>query len=130
MCLSGEHEGWDRFVTAQTMEWVKMLYSYLVLNHHNPVLTVRYEDLLADPAQQVWRILNFLEMPMSRTDIEQRLWVGYEEFHRRKSKAGFDHFTAEQRERMQAILQNATHLLDSIGMRGESGLVQSYCWSY
>lgn len=60
------------------------------------MLTVRYEDLKTDTVAEVARMLDFLEFPFSREEVEHRIGEGFTQFYRNHTDS-FGHFTSEQK---------------------------------
>ena len=75
-CMTGKQTGWQTLVKYLTHKWRLMIGSNIrALAAGRPVLVVFFEDLKADPAPQLVRMLQFLEMPSSPDIINATLTV-------------------------------------------------------
>ena len=73
---AGNHSGWQALVPEKTHKWNKMIRNNVkAIAAGRPVLVVFYEDLKADPAPQLSRILQFLEVPALPDTINSTLKV-------------------------------------------------------
>ena len=61
-----------------------------------PILVIKYEDMLTDLSTQLKKMLNFLQVPYSKTQINCVLNNQLNRFHRKKI-SNFDHYTPELR---------------------------------
>ena len=61
-----------------------------------PVLVIKYEDMLTDLSTQLKKMLDFLQVPYSKTQVDCVLKSQLNRFHRKKV-SNFDHYTPELR---------------------------------
>lgn len=73
---AGKQVGWQALVKYQTHKWRMMISSNLkAMAAGRPVLVVFFEDVKVDPAPQLARMLQFLEVPSSANTITATLMV-------------------------------------------------------
>ena len=87
-----------------------MIYNILLSQRHHPVLTVTYEDLKTNTVAETLRMLNFLQFPHLREEVEQRLQGGFTKFYRNHTDS-FDHFTSEQKVFVNGIISDVVQKL-------------------
>ena len=75
MYTAGTQPDWQALVKYQTHKWRLMIRSTLVARAGRPVLPIFFEDLKLDPAPQLVKMLDFLEMPSSPDLINATLQV-------------------------------------------------------
>ena len=76
MPCTGKHTGWQAVVKDQTHKWSLMIGNNVkAIAAGRPVLVVFFEDIKADPAPQLAKILQFLEVPSSPDIINATLMV-------------------------------------------------------
>ena len=71
---------------------------------------MRFEDLKANVIAEVKRMLDFLKVPYSESELEERMKTRFEKYHR-KNIQHFDHFTAVQKQYMFVTLNKTINLL-------------------
>ena len=73
---AGNDSGWQALVKDKTHKWNRMIGNNIkAIAAGRPVLVVFYEDLKVNPAPQLSRILQFLEVPASPDTITSTLKV-------------------------------------------------------
>jgi hypothetical protein len=93
----GENKDWHTLVKHQTHRWSRMIANHVKAHEAGrPVLVVFFEDLKVDPAPQLARMLQFLEMPSSPDIINATLMNDYTTYYRNHTD-NFEHYTAEQK---------------------------------
>ena len=95
------------------VKWKMMIYNNLLSHRHQPVLAVMYEDLKTNTVAEVLRMLNFLQFPYLREEVEQRLQGGFTNFYRNHTDS-FDHFTSEQKLFVNGIISDVAQKLQNI----------------
>ena len=96
-----------------------MIINYLVNRRRtHPLLVVRYEDLKEDRVKHVQRMLSFLNVTVSETELVQRLQPDqFNEFHRNHSEqSSFDPYTSSQVEYLNSIITETEHILSINGV--------------
>lgn len=109
-CYTGENAAWDEFVRRSIPHWQSHAIAWLVNSSSHPVLMVRFEDLKTDLLGQTKRMLQFLGVPFSENQLQQKLSQDFGTFHRRHHE-DFDHFTSEQRELVLGIVRETVDVL-------------------
>ena len=71
----GDNPGWQNLVKSNSNKWQLMIQSNLVDNAERPVLVVFYEDLKQDLEFQIRRMLEFLDLPLSKEKLNATLQV-------------------------------------------------------
>ena len=104
---------WNKTLRSLADKWKLMIYNNLLSQKHHPVLTVRYEDLKANTVTEVLRMLNFLQFPYLREEVEQRLQRGFTKFYRNHTDS-FDHFTSEQKVYVNDIISDVVRKMQNI----------------
>ena len=87
-----------------------MIYNNLLSQRRHPVLTITYEDLKTNTVAEMLRMLNFLQFPYLREEVEQRLQGGFTKFYRNHTDS-FDHFTNEQKVFVNGIISDVVQKL-------------------
>ena len=72
-------ERWNDFIFEQATEWQQIVLAWLTNNHNHPVLTVRYEDLKLDTADELKKMLEFLQVPYSTSMVQDLIQNTYDE---------------------------------------------------
>lgn len=106
----GNNTDWNNFVRVKGREWRTMIESYTIHNSGHPVLVVKYEELKARPLEGLARMLDFLQQPYRKQDLEQVIKAGYTVFYRSHLDP-FRHFTTEQGEFVLSEVRAAVDLL-------------------
>ena len=75
-------------------KWQEHFKGWFLNRGDHPVLVVWFEDLKANMTNEVRRMLDFLKVPYSESELEKRLENSFEKFHR-KQRDDFEHFTPE-----------------------------------
>lgn len=79
-------------------------------NHNHPVLVVMYEDLKKDTLTELKRMLDFLQVPYSRSRLIEVVSRGYSTYKRQHVEE-FDHYTTEQREVVCSAIERVSKAL-------------------
>lgn len=89
-----------------------MMKDWVTSHGRHAILVVKYEDLKKNATFQVKKILNFLQIPYKKGDVEARLAEGFDSFHR-THKPDFEHYTPGQRERILRAIKDTIELLNN-----------------
>ena len=100
-------EKWTSFSEEYLNNWIQRLSNWVLDNHRHPVHVVSYEDLKRDTVKEVEKILDFLQFPYTHEEVVERLRVDYTDFQRVHIHDDFQHFSPEQKEKLQTTLQTA-----------------------
>lgn len=103
--ISGNNREWDEYVHAIGERWKKTIVEWFIksANFSRPVMVVRYEDIKANCATQVERMLNFLDFPFDKAELTAKLNNRFENFKRRH-KEQFEHYTVAQKKYVNMML--------------------------
>ena len=72
---------------------------------------MKFEELKVNTVAQVTRMLYFLQVPHTDSQVRQVVERGIDEF-KRKHHDDFDHFTPEQRKLVTSVLINTLKILE------------------
>lgn len=122
---AGKNPVWDKILRSQVVKWKLMVNSNLLRRRSHPVLTVRYEDLKTDTVAEVVRMLDFLEFPYSREEVEHRIREGFTQFYRNHTDS-FDHFTTEQKIFVNGIIFDIVQKVQNSKYSALAGKLQKY----
>ncbi|MBW2715283.1 MAG: sulfotransferase domain-containing protein [Deltaproteobacteria bacterium] len=121
-------EPWEAHVETQSREWKK--HTDYWLHRDQPRIAIRYEDLIAEPIQQLKKLAAFLNLDVDDTEVEQAIEackidklrdasqkrgedaVGF--FRQGGSGHGIDRYSSNQIAALQADLGN---LMDQFGYK-------------
>ena len=114
--LNNNHTGtnpkWVEFLREEVPRWQSMMKDWVTSHGRHAILVVKYEDLKKNATFQVKKILNFLQIPYKKGDVEARLAEGFNSFHR-THKPDFEHYTPGQRERILRAIKDTIELLNN-----------------
>lgn len=115
--MSGDNREWDEYVHTIGGRWQKTIVEWFVksVNFSHPIMVVRYEDIKEDHVTQVERMLNFLEFPFDKTELEEKLNRGFETF-KRPHREEFEHYTPEQKKYVNTMLLDTIKILTQHNM--------------
>ena len=112
MCyITGENFKWGKFVRHQMLRWRSIIKYWLIFNRKNPVLVVTYEVLKNQIDSEVIRMLKFLNVEFDKNKLSENLRGGFNSFQRKKHRANFEHYTDIQRNYINCIIEDISHLL-------------------
>ena len=121
---SGENEDWNNWVHNQSLIWKSTVLAWVVDNHNHSVLVIRYEDLKADTAVGLRKMLDFLQVPYTEQRLQEVITQGFKEFERRHYEE-FDHYTREQRNFVRSAIKDTLSVLKAHGL-ASVGSIQEY----
>ena len=99
-------ERWSDFVFEQASEWQQVLLAWTAGSQNHPLLIVKYEDLIADTAAVLSRVLDFLQAPYS-TAVVQDVGVDLQDGN------SFVEYTADEREYINSIIKSTIETVKS-----------------
>ena len=108
------NEEWEEFVQEWSRRWGQAALRVARYQHTHPLLRVFFEDLRTNTSREVVRILDFLGVPYSPSQVEQKLNSGFNEAHR-ESASNFEHFTDQQKRVVGGVL---SHVVEECSTRG------------
>ena len=108
---SGTNSSWDDFVREQTTIWERTVLAWVLNNHRHPVLVVKYEDVKNDTETEIAKMLNFLQVPYSRSRLREVVARGYSAYKRPHGEE-FEHYTRAQRASVRAAIVRVKESLD------------------
>ncbi len=114
---AGENARWNEFVQRQARKWFVMFSNWIRENRKHSLLLVKFENLRTDTAHEMYRMLKFLGIEMSITDVQTKINNGFSAFQRRKSNVTFEHFTMAQKQWVNRVILNASTLSDKLNFR-------------
>ena len=85
--------------------------AWVLNNHRHPVLVVKYEDVKNDTETEIAKMLNFLQVPYSRSRLREVVARGYSAYKRPHGEE-FEHYTREQRASVRAAIVRVKQSLD------------------
>lgn len=85
-------------------------------------MVVSYEDIQADKAGQVARMLHFLNFDLPLSDIKNKLDNDFTMFRRVRGKEEFEHYTAKQRSLVQLTVSKLAEQLKVYDLNNSFGL--------
>ena len=101
---------WQWFISDYSKRYVKMINSWLSSKGTKiPTIVVRYEDLVTDTRTQLQRMLEFLQYPCTKEQLDCVINHQVETFHRKQHS--FDPFTDEQKQKFIKIMKQVEPLL-------------------
>ena len=75
---------------------------------------MKYEDFKVDSKRELERILNFLEVPYSRSQLDKVVSEGYNAYHRPKGEE-FEHYTEAQKSHIREIVRRTSETISNHG---------------
>ena len=109
--LIGNFRKWRRFVDRNAKDFSKLVQYWLEQANISSILVIKYEDMLADLATPLRKMLDFLKVPYSDQDIECVVNNELETYHRKKGEP-FDHYNSEDRQIVLDHLMSVETLLN------------------
>ena len=103
----GDNLEWQHQIQRLVSNWETMVDHLLVKSRGRPVLIVHYEDLKTNQLHEVKRMVDFLGYDVPESILKERLEQKFTAFHRNHTKT-FEHFTAAQREFIEAVSNRVT----------------------
>jgi hypothetical protein len=118
LLLTGVNIKWEKFVRTETLIWFKTVKGWLLdarerapaPKKRDPVMAVTYEDIVKDTEHELEKILKFLMVPYSTTQLRAVVTAGYDQYLRRPDTA-FEHYTAQQKVYVRRLVENIQHSL-------------------
>ena len=107
---TGSNITWNAFVLEQTPIWERTVLAWVLNNHRHPVLVIKYEDLKNNTEEEIEKMLDFLQVPYSRSRLREVVTRGYEAY-KRPHRDEFDHYTVEQRATIRAAIVRVANSL-------------------
>lgn len=107
MYFLGNNSTWDKFVHTEAVVWEQTVLGWLVNNMNRPILVTKYEDFKLNTKEEMQRILDFLQVPYSRQQLNKVLVEGYNEY-RRPRGVEFEHYTESQKKFVMDIVRRTS----------------------
>ena len=99
------------------MEWQETVLAWTVNNGDHPVIVVRYEDMKTNISRELQRMLDFLQVPYTETQLQSVVSKGYNTFKRNHSlDDDFEHFTPAQRLFVKSLVRTTKTKLEEHGL--------------
>ncbi len=76
-------------------------------------MVVKFEDLKANTATEVMKMLDFLQAPYTREKVQEIVTGGFAEFRRGHHIPSLEYFTLKQVEHVRHVLRTTWRLLDA-----------------
>lgn len=132
MYISHAHAGkniqWERFTQSHSSKWKYMINYNLLRDANQPQIVVWYENLKRHPVAEVKKMLDFLQVPFSDAEVEEKLQHDFTQFYRNHTDS-FEHFTAAQKKRVNdVILSTVERLQSSHKFHEVANKLKEYVW--
>ena len=119
LCTKGKNTEWESLIHKQAKRWKSMINNLVISRPRtHPLLVVKYEDLKEDAVKQIERILDFLDMHISKSELLQRLQQkSFREYLRNHSAiAHFEPYTPSQVEYWNSVIIETENSLNFHGI--------------
>ena len=116
---------WAQFIFSSGKVWHEYFLGWLLESGDHPVLIVWFEDLKANVTTEVKRMLDFLKVPYSESELEKRLENNFEKFHR-KQRDQFQHYTPGQRYYLRTVILKTIDILKKANFTAEVTRLENY----
>ncbi len=105
---------WDWLVEYKGAAWAFLLHTWLAQSVV-PVHVVQYEQLVSNLRQELTKIVQFLEIEVTESDMDCAVENGEGPF-KRATHLNFDPYSTTNKEAMNRCIQQATPLLAKYGI--------------
>ena len=82
--ILGNNTGWKQFIKTSIEQFVSLV-RYWLEEANISVLVIKYEDMVTDLATQLTKMLDFLQVNYSQSDIDCVVNSKLDKFHRKKT---------------------------------------------
>ena len=95
--------------------WSQHVTAWLASGKTHPMIVVEFEDVKANPVQEVQTMLDFMQIAYDVDELVQRLQEDYSVFHR-KYRDDFEHFTPTQKSFVNGLINETISTLEKSGL--------------
>ena len=93
--------------------WKQTVLGWLIANKGHPIHVVKYEQLKLDTKGELERIMEFLQIPYSRRQLERVVQAGYSVFKRKHRDV--EYYTQAQKEYVRDIVRITSTIIAKAG---------------
>lgn len=79
---AGNNSHWGSFLQEKAVRWPVHIASWIINGRNNPFHVVHYEDLKMNATREIIKLLEFLGVPQSDQEVNERLKFGFSDFYR------------------------------------------------
>ena len=115
--ILGNNTGWKQFIKTSIEQFVSLV-RYWLEEANISVLVIKYEDMVTDLATQLTKMLDFLQVNYSQSDIDCVVNSKLDKFHRKKTSA-FDPYMPSDRQFVWDSFMTTKSLLNNYNINYE-----------
>ena len=115
---AGDVVRWEQFVEYRGFSWYMMLKIWLK-ESHMPVLVIQYEKLVLNVTEQVIKITNFLQVPVT-SEVLRCVSANNQGHFKRKQHVNFDPFNEELKRITNENIEKGNTILTEYGIHYET----------